>query len=532
MERKKEIILLLIIIIIASFFRLWQLNKVPPGLFPDQAANGLDVVDYIFKGHLNPFFERGQGREGLFFYIQALMIKIFGISVWPMFLASALVGILTIIAAYFLVKSLFNKEVALLTTFFLSTSSWYTTCSRTGFRAITAPLFLTLFFLFSLLALKERGAWKKNIFSAFSGISLGLGFYTYPSFRMVSLILGVIFIAVLIKKRGLFLRYSKELLIIFILALLISLPLIFYFWHHPQYFFGRAKAVSVLNPDLNKGHPLALLLRNVEKTALMFITKGDITWRHNVSGLPMMDPILFPFFLAGLIYSSYFALASFFSKENFTSNLKHLLLVSWFFIMLLPQVLTGESIPHGLRSLGILPVAFVFVALAVYLLKERMPSFRRITLSLLAFILLFDLFWNAYLYFGISALSPDFYYAYRGDLTTVARYINKRDEKETTYLVLDPYSVQTIQFLTYNKGDPYILVEPWDMEKIKAKAGDEVLFTQSTLFDEVDDKTGIVEARGRKRIRDFQSSYPHFRVIKRDYNKFGDEIMRVYEYKK
>ena len=66
------------------------------------------------------------------------------------------------------------------------------------------------------------------------------------------------------------------------------------------------------------------------------------------------------------------------------------------------------------------------------------------------------------------------------------------------------------------------------MEKIKIQPGVQVIFTQSTLFDQVDDKKGIVETRGKKRIKNFKASYPAFKIKKREYNKFGQEIMRVY----
>jgi len=38
--KNKELIFLLIILAIASFFRLWQLDKIPPYLYPDVAMNG------------------------------------------------------------------------------------------------------------------------------------------------------------------------------------------------------------------------------------------------------------------------------------------------------------------------------------------------------------------------------------------------------------------------------------------------------------------------------------------------------------
>ena len=104
----RNILILMIIIVIAGFFRLWQITSVPGGLFPDEAANGLDIVNYIFEGQHSPFFERGLGRESLFFYLQSVSAKIFGVGVWQMHIVSAIIGILTVITAWFFIKKLFR----------------------------------------------------------------------------------------------------------------------------------------------------------------------------------------------------------------------------------------------------------------------------------------------------------------------------------------------------------------------------------------------------------------------------------------
>ena len=108
---KKILISLLIIIAIASFFRLWLLNDVPGGLFPDEAANGQDAL-LILSGNHTPFFERGLGREALYFYLIAIPIALFGVGVWQIHVVSALIGILTVIITWFFVKKLFNTQIA------------------------------------------------------------------------------------------------------------------------------------------------------------------------------------------------------------------------------------------------------------------------------------------------------------------------------------------------------------------------------------------------------------------------------------
>src|SRR3989338_2240723 len=95
--------ILISIVAIAAFFRFWQINSLPGGLFPDEAANGLDI-NLIFQGHIQPFFERGNGREALFFYFLAIPVSLFGRGVWQHHIISAGFGLAATILTYFLAK--------------------------------------------------------------------------------------------------------------------------------------------------------------------------------------------------------------------------------------------------------------------------------------------------------------------------------------------------------------------------------------------------------------------------------------------
>jgi 4-amino-4-deoxy-L-arabinose transferase-like glycosyltransferase len=517
---KKSLIFFVIILVIAAFFRLWQIFTLPAGLFPDEAANGLDAR-LILQGYNTPFFERGLGREALFFYLEVLSILIFGIGVWQLHLVSAIIGILTVLATWFLVKRLFNTRVAFLASFFLATSAWHTTLSRTGFRAILVPLFSTLFFLFAYLAFKELSGKKRILFSILAGISLGLGFYTYISFRAMFLIVGFLLILIAIFHRGVFKKFWKEMIITFFTMLLVMAPLILYFVNHPGSFMGRAGYVSIFNSDQNKGDLIGTFLEVAKKTFLMFFTKGDLNWRHNVSGYSMLNPFVSPLFALGILFSIFIILRKFIkikANQEKPSNdyFKYLVLIIWFLGMLGPELVSAQAIPHGLRAIGALSIVFFFPAIIidVFWKKFILNYINKIIFGTILGLMLFaSLLYDYHLYFGISANSPDFYYAYRSDLTVVSNYLNERNLKDKTYLVLDEYSVQTPEFLTSGNHQPYILVDPATSYQTDLRPGDQIAFTQSTIFD----------------TKKFGEYHPKAKVVKQSYNQFNQEIMRVYE---
>ncbi len=512
----KKILPFLLILALAAFFRFYQIQSYPGGLFPDEAANGLDALNILSGKEIQPFYERGNGREGLFFYIIALAIKFFGNKVWVLHLVSASVGFSAVLFTYLLVKKLFNSKVAFFASLFLTTSSWHVSLSRSAFRANLTPLFTSAFFYFAYLALFSK---KKRFFTILSGMVFGLGFYTYIAFRMMIFILVFWLLTFLIydwlKNKGIYTKkYYQQFLLFLAVVFITLLPLAFYFYQHPEFLLTRSGQVSIFNPDLNKGDVWGTFLDVLKKTFFAFFTLGDENWRHNVSGFAFLNPLVAVFFAIGVLYSTHLVFYFIFKKQkDFYAFYLHFLLLLWFFFMLVPEVTTAEGIPHGLRLIGVIPVVFIFSGIAFAKFYERFIKIkeRKIVFALFVFVLFLAAFYDYYLFFQISLKSSDYYYAYRGDLTPVSDYLNERNNKEATYLVLDAFSEQTPQFLTAENNQPYILLDPATSWRKFLRAGEEMIFTQSTIYD----------------ANKYRIYHPESKIKERKYNQFGEEIMRI-----
>ncbi|MBI4050018.1 MAG: glycosyltransferase family 39 protein [Candidatus Doudnabacteria bacterium] len=507
---------------LAFFFRFWKIAQLPGGLFPDEAANGLDV-NAILSGNWQPFYERGNGREALFFYFLAVVVNFFGRGPWQHHIVSAAFGFAAVIAVYFLTKKLFGKNVALLAAFLMAISSYAVTLSRTAFRANTVPLLsaLTLFFLISWFESKKPRA--KNYLAAAAGASFALGSYTYTSFRMMlPLLVGFTFILLFgyrDKLRAVVQRYGRQTLIFLACFVIVIFPLARYFTAHPENITGRAGQVSIFSPDLNHGDVFGTFVTVFKKTMLGFFTEGDLNWRHNVSGFPFISPILAPLFALGLLMMTlalFQLIKQSWQKEIKTETLYPALCAAWFWLMLVPEILTAEGIPHGLRLVGIIPPMFIFAGWAANKVWKKIiaaSSFARIRRGLAVVFVSSLLLYNYTLYFKVAALSPDYYYAFRSDLTVASQYLNSRNQKDKTYLSLDEFSVQTVAYLTTEQQQPYLLLDPARTFEVKLKTGDQVIFTQSTLFD---------------RIK-FTKAHPEAVLVKTEKNQFGELIILVYE---
>ena len=512
---------LILILALALFFRFWQINRLPGGLFPDEAANGLDI-NSMFHGHLQPFYERGNGREALFFYFEAFSVLLFGRGVWQAHIVSAAFGLAAVAAVYFLTKRMFGQRTALFASFFMAVSSYAVAVTRTAFRANTVPLISTLTLLFLIKFFQSKDPKTKYWSAALAGLFFGLGFYTYTSFRMMlPLVVGFLFLICLgfrSRFREILSLYAKYKLVFAAVFLLTISWITIYYIHNPKSFVGRAGQVSVFNPTLNHGDLIGTVIDVFKKTILSFFTEGDLNWRQNVSGFPFLMPLISPFFAFAIIYFTLmlFKLLKQVWEQNIqTSTVYQGLVACWFWFMMVPEIATAEGIPHGLRLTGLIPPMFILAAWGFNWLWERMPQDDHVKIEkYLTGSIFFSavLVYGFVLYFGIAASSPENYYAFRSDLTAVSNYLNQRDQKARTYLSLDTFSVQTTDYLTTDTNQPYILVDPARTYEVQLKEGDEVVFTQSTIFDR----------------EKFVSAHPSAKLVNQNFNEFGQIIMLVY----
>jgi len=150
-----EWFLLLAVIALAATLRLYALERLPPGLYHDEAYNGLDALDVI-SGLRPVFFEANNGREPLFIYLVALSVSLLGRSPLAIRLVAALLGTLTVPATYFMVRELLGRREALLAAVVTAITFWHLNLSRVGFRAVSFPLLTALCLWFFVRGLHSK----------------------------------------------------------------------------------------------------------------------------------------------------------------------------------------------------------------------------------------------------------------------------------------------------------------------------------------------------------------------------------------
>ena len=215
-------ILFVLILIIAIFSRGYKLTSIPEGLHRDEAAMAYDAFSLATEHtdrYLNHFpvylINFGGGQSALYAYLTALFITIFGFNFFSIRFTAFLLGVLAVIAVYFLVKNEKGEKFALAFMALLTICPWHIMASRFGLDCnLFAPMII-----FSILFLVNAKSYKGYIIS---GVLFGLTLYTYAlSYVIVPIFLFLTLIYMLYTKK----ISIKNIIILGIPIFILALPL-------------------------------------------------------------------------------------------------------------------------------------------------------------------------------------------------------------------------------------------------------------------------------------------------------------------
>lgn len=473
-RRLLGITLLFAILSIALFVRVYQIDNIPGGLYPDEAVNGIDALKAIETGDYQLFYPNNYGREGLFINLQALAIKYFGNTVPVLKFWSAIFGTLAVLGMYLIAKELFQRRTAgLIAAFLLATSYWAINFSRIGFRAIMVTFLLTFAFYFFF-----KGLRTERIRTFFiSGLIFGVGLHTYVAYRLAPLILVALLPFLILSYENFLKRFWKHALTFVLGAFISAAPLLWEFYAHPEHLSSRTGAVSIFSPEVNQGDFWGTFTKTLGLSLIKYNFWGDQNWRHNYPPYPILDPFTGIFFLSALGYLLYDIVRRTGRRlregVHDPTLVKSAFLVIAFFTMLVPEFLTEEGLPHALRSIGTQMPVFLTATLSIlwivkYARKSHLGA--RLALFFLLFIALFGgAAINLSKYFLFFGTSPTQMGAFDKNFRNMAEYILALPSEKTKYIVANaggkmmdnnlPVSAQPIVFLTHGKTENVIFVQ-------------------------------------------------------------------------
>jgi 4-amino-4-deoxy-L-arabinose transferase-like glycosyltransferase len=397
---RRPLLLLLLVLAVAGAMRLWQLETLPPGLYHDEAYNGLDALA-LLRGETFPrfhegwelyaadahagappaptrwpvFFEGNYGREPLHIYLMALSIAVFGATPFAIRLVPAVAGVLAVTTTYLAAGALlprrWSPRAPLAAAFALAVFFPALHFSRFGIRAMLFLPLATLCVHAFWRAYAHEAARGRTwyLWWAAAGFWLGLSLYTYAAARLFPLLFALFVPAWLGRSRPRWQATFPGIALMATVSLATSAPLLLFFIRYPYYFTFRIAYVASRGRGVVEGKPWLTWLYNSGRVVRGLLWHGEEHLRHNLPGRPFLDPVQ-----AGLVIAGAVAVVRA-ARRRLASDdgLRALFLGLWLLVMLLPSILSGDA-PHFGRLSGAAPPLAILAGAGVELVRRRLAG--------------------------------------------------------------------------------------------------------------------------------------------------------------
>lgn len=221
----KRIIFLIIILLFAAILRIYHIDRIPNGLYSDEASYGYNAYSILLTGRDEygaflplTFKSFGDYKTPLYIYFMVPFIKLLGLNETGVRIPSILLGLGVILLTYFCTDEIFkNKKVALISAFMSSVTPFALQFNRMAHEN-NLSLFLTLLgLLFFIKSLKNIN----YIFLSFPIFDLSM--YAYHDARLIVPIL-IIILSFLFRR--IFRLHKKKFLLAVAIFCLMVLPII------------------------------------------------------------------------------------------------------------------------------------------------------------------------------------------------------------------------------------------------------------------------------------------------------------------
>lgn len=356
----KRIIFYLLIIIFSTFLIFYQFNKIPHNLAFDEVEFAKLALSLNNKPY-TPYSPLATGHSTLYFYLILFFFKIFGVNNFSLRLPAAISGVFSSLIFFLILKIIFknnkNQLIKNYLAFFLTlifiSLRWFFNFSRFAFEG-SFLMFLELSGIYFFLKYQKN---KKNIFMILTGVFSGLAFNSYTPGRIFFIIPLIFLIYEFFKNKN-----WKNFFYFLIPFVILITPLTVYLTSHQdnridKLFFWR-------NHELSFNDKVKGTLENVKSITLMFFLKGDLNGKHNYPGKPTLNPLIFSFFIFGLIYG-------FFKKKDFY----FWLFFSYLLISIIPSIpIYPWENPNMLRTYTVIPSIIYFLGQTIIFLINKFKN--------------------------------------------------------------------------------------------------------------------------------------------------------------
>lgn len=366
-----------LIIILSILLRLFILEKIPNGLYSDEAAYGYNAYSVLMTGKDEygvswplAFKSFGDYKAPLYIYLMIPFIRFFGLTVYGVRIESAVLSVLAVIIVYFLVRRLYSStSLALLSSFLVSVMPLSLQFGRMAHENNLTLFLITLGILFFFLSVK----FSNLIYISF--ITFAASIYAYHDARVLTPLL---IICLLILYKGHVFKIRKKVILSMVIFLILISPFLVQVfnpevWTRPKYTIFTSDPGIVLDTNQERGEDkvnnfsVPLFFHNkVWSTANRFLSNYFSQLSFQFLFLSGDEVKIYKTINSGILYiatAPFLLLGLYLTIKNKAEHNK--IIIIWLLISPLPAALT-RFVPSASRMISFLPVSSLIIAFGLF----------------------------------------------------------------------------------------------------------------------------------------------------------------------
>ena len=473
--RENRYIPILIVIVFAFFLRVYQVNKLPPGLYDDEVSLGYNAYSLLTHGTDEygvrfPLWFKAFGEYKLpgYIYADIIPIAIFGKNAFAVRFPSIIFGALTPLFLYLFLKNFLSlipkktenkfSKIPIISALVLSITPWHIQFSRGAYEAVVAVcLYMVGFWLLSVFYKN-----KKIRYLIISILFFTASSYTYNLFRILTPLTLLVMFFFLLKNMSFPL---KIILFLTLYTILINIPLLLFTLSNQGYArFQQTTAFSQQSLPTSRlsnfpipgliAYPFIYLKNFLSyfSPQELFIRGEDNIRFYSSSEFGFLFRWQLPFLIIGLIILL---------REKFGS-LKKIVLWTLFIV---PGLAAITISPNALRALLLVIPFSIITAIGIQNFMSNKKQWIKI---IFAGILLFGTFETAlYFHMYLSHYKNSYTVFWGGAHKEIVEEATGYSEKNYTIVISESLLAnEKIYFLFYNdKLRPLFVDTSWQKPK-------------------------------------------------------------------
>jgi 4-amino-4-deoxy-L-arabinose transferase-like glycosyltransferase len=344
LPRRWELGALTILLLFGLGVRCFKLGDFPQTWSYDEIDVARLSQQAVLKAGQAPLFLKDFHSPGMFFWVGAVVCRVFGTSVQAMRGLSAFWGWMALLPFYAVARRLLGVRWGLAALALFCAMRWTLIPERIAFTSSFALFWTLTAVYFGWVALEQ----KRPRDLALAGLTLGMTLHAYNPSRMLLVIVGLYALIHFRQLKGISWK-SWGLFAICFLA--VAGPMLFYMATHWSVYIARTHAASIMGDIETKGW--GQLWMSFARHLRCFNFSGDMNARHNIHGWPQLDFLTGAFFVPALLWAHWR------SRRDPRATLFCL----WFWVMLSQGIFSvAAEAPQANRTILVTPALALIVA--------------------------------------------------------------------------------------------------------------------------------------------------------------------------